>query len=468
MSAKQIKNALEAIKKTHGESAVATVLVDVDDGPQWVKGDGHYARHAEFDARLKEIETKHGVIYPPADQARRPRVDSLTDYERSQLTPWSKRWIDLAMSTAPIAADHDEIRHCITELYKAAGLVPPPPERIVFVASPLAGVYAAAVGAWAWGRKDRKGDIPAPVLTGRPEFDGVMAAGCAAAGPALAGVTIAAPLYRTLTMADEFAGKRKPGSKAVALDFDWVVDGQGVRAAVAVGGQEALEMARNCWSMNDGGNQRAGTPCQISFFRHIAKLDIDYNAWQWYERLAEISGPRWMHEQFCVVSDRPEVLTVDNASPPRPHADDGPFCKWRDGTALYCVHGVRVPAWVIESPDLLNVARIDGERNAEVRRVMLDRFGIDRYMRESGAKVLDECPADHPMKGLRTARLLRRDVEGDEAITVVDLLNSTPEPDGTVKRYMIRVPPTINKAVDGLAWGFGVTAQEYLQIAAES
>ena len=220
--------------------------------------------------------------------------------------------------------------------------------------------------------------------------------------------------------------------------------------------------------MNDGGNQRAGTPCQISFFRHVAKLDIDYNAWQWYERLAEISGPRWMHEQFCVVSDRPEVLTVDNASPPRPHADDGPFCKWRDGTALYCVHGVRVPAWVIESPDLLNVARIDGERNAEVRRVMLDRFGIDRYMRESGAKVLDECPADHPMKGLRTARLLRRDVEGDEAITVVDLLNSTPEPDGTVKRYMIRVPPTINKVVDGLAWGFGVTAQEYLQIAAES
>ena len=114
------------------------------------------------------------------------------------------------------------------------------------------------------------------------------------------------------------------------------------------------------------------------------------------------------------------------------------------------------------------MARIDGERKAEVRRVMLSRFGIDRYMRESGAKVLDECPADHPMKGLRTARLLVRDVDGDEAITVVDLLNSTPEPDGTVKRYMIRVPPTVTKVVDGLAWGFGVSAAEYLQIAAES
>lgn len=417
---------------------------------------------------IKSIEAKHGVAYPPADQARRARVDTLNDYERSQLTPWSKRWIDLAMSTDTIEPDKEEIRKCVTELYRAAKLTPPPPERIVFVDSPMAGVYASAIAAWAWARDKRDGPVPEPRLTGRRDFDNTMLAGCAAAGPALGGVVIAEPAFRTLDQAGELEGKRRPGSKAHPLDGDWVLDGQCGRAAVAVGGDGAVEMAKNCWSMNDGGNQRAGTPCQISFFRHIAKLDIDYSAWQWYERLAEISGPRWMHEQFCIVSDRPEVLTVDNANPPRPHNDNGPFCKWRDGTALYCVHGTRVHAWVIERPDLLNVARIDAERNAEIRRVMLEKFGVERYMRESNAKVLDEQPADHPLKGLRTARLLRRDVEGDEAIVMVDLLNSTPEPDGSVKRYMLRVPPNVTSVVGALAWGFNVTEKEYLQIAAES
>ena len=46
-----------------------------------------------------------------------------------------------------------------------------------------------------------------------------------------------------------------------------------------------------------------------------------------------------MHEQFCIVSERPIVLTVDLES--RPHNDTGPFCLWRDGTALYAGAGRR-------------------------------------------------------------------------------------------------------------------------------
>ena len=57
-------------------------------------------------------------------------------------------------------------------------------------------------------------------------------------------------------------------------------------------------------------------------------------------------------------------------------------------------------------------------------------------------------PADHAIVGLRTARLLRKEVPGDEAIIMVDLLNSTPEPDGTTKRYLLRTDPS---AYDGLA-----------------
>ncbi len=47
---------------------------------------------------------------------------------------------------------------------------------------------------------------------------------------------------------------------------------------------------------------------------------------------------------------------------------------------LYFWHGVLVPAFVVVRPDWITVEHIDTERNAEVRRVMLERFGLDKYL----------------------------------------------------------------------------------------
>jgi uncharacterized protein DUF6745 len=109
---------------------------------------------------------------------------------------------------------------------------------------------------------------------------------------------------------------------------------------------------------------------------------------------------------------------------------------------LYFWHGVLVPAFVVVKPEWITIKHIETETNAEVRRVMIDRYGAGRYVTDSGATVVHELPADHEMVGLRTARVLHKDVPNDEPIVYVDLLNSTPEPDGSVKRYMLRVEPT--------------------------
>ena len=52
------------------------------------------------------------------------------------------------------------------------------------------------------------------------------------------------------------------------------------------------------------------------------------------------------------------------------------------------------------------------------------------------------------MIGLRDARLIRRDIPDDEPIVMVDCVNSSPEPDGSFRRYMLRVQPD---AYDGAA-----------------
>jgi hypothetical protein len=149
-----------------------------------------------------------------------------------------------------------------------------------------------------------------------------------------------------------------------------------------------------------------------------------------------------MHEDFCIVSDRPEILTVDEQN--RPHSDTGPFCRWRDGTALYSVHGVRVPAWIVERPQDLTCRHIDKEQNAEVRRVMVERYGMDRYMRDGGARCVDE--------GRDGRRLFRKEQDSDEPLVMVELVNSTPEPDGHHKKYLVRVPPTTTSADQAAAW----------------
>jgi hypothetical protein len=53
---------------------------------------------------------------------------------------------------------------------------------------------------------------------------------------------------------------------------------------------------------------------------------------------------------------------------------------------------VAVPRQVVEAPETLTAEPIRGEEDAEVRRVMLERFGWGRYVRESNADLLDEFP----------------------------------------------------------------------------
>jgi hypothetical protein len=107
---------------------------------------------------------------------------------------------------------------------------------------------------------------------------------------------------------------------------------------------------------------------------------------------------------------------------------------------------------MIEARKFIRPWRIDIEPNIERRRIMMEIFGFENYLRKSKRKVIhkDEC-------GI----LYRKQVRGDEPIVVVEVINSSPEPDGTYKRYMLRVPPNITTARAAVAWTFGLSPSEY-------
>lgn len=83
---------------------------------------------------------------------------------------------------------------------------------------------------------------------------------------------------------------------------------------------------------------------------------------------------------------------------------------------------------------------------------MIERYGLARYLTDAGAVEVarDEC-----------GTLYRKDVDGDEPILMVKVRNSTPEPDGSVKDYWLRVPPTITTARGAVAWTFDTPAAKY-------
>jgi len=129
--------------------------------------------------------------------------------------------------------------------------------------------------------------------------------------------------------------------------------------------------------------------------------------------------------------------------------------RYADNWGFYAWHGVIVPDDVIELKEPITIERIAAERNVEVRRVLIERFGLDDYLKSGKVIKIHQD---------KTGILWRMDLEGDEPIMVVQVINSTPEPDGIYKEYFLRVPPDIVRAKQAVAWTFGLTEDEYVPL----
>lgn len=172
----------------------------------------------------------------------------------------------------------------------------------------------------------------------------------------------------------------------------------------------------------------------------------------WSKPLFEafIAGAWLLHwtEDTLYWVQKPKVHTDDQR---RLHNETGPAVE-SDVESLFFVHGVIVPEAVVMRPESITVTQIDTETNAEVRRVMMERMGFERYLIESGTK---------PIHSDDYGDLYRREIPGDEPLVMVRVINSTPEADGSFRNYMLRVSPTAKTAREAVAWTFGKSEAEY-------
>lgn len=154
------------------------------------------------------------------------------------------------------------------------------------------------------------------------------------------------------------------------------------------------------------------------------------------------------YEGLCLVSERPNHLHVDDQG--NLHSLEGPALGYSDGYGLYQVHGVDVPADIINDRSTITTERIRTETNQEVKRIMLELFGMKRYLDESGARFVQSD---------KYGELYR--IEGFQ-LPLVKVKNGTPNPDGTYDYYVLTAMRADCKtAHDAVASTHGMTEDTY-------
>lgn len=157
----------------------------------------------------------------------------------------------------------------------------------------------------------------------------------------------------------------------------------------------------------------------------------------------------WVLEDAVIAVPRPAVKSENG----RLHCATGPAVSWPDGAHYYFWRGISVPARVILHPENISAREIVAAPNAEIRRMMLERVGYQRFLLDLGAR---------PIHTDQFGALYRVDLPEEDPLALVHVTNATPEPDGTRKRYILRVPPTIRTARAAVAWTFGLRADKYM------
>lgn len=108
-------------------------------------------------------------------------------------------------------------------------------------------------------------------------------------------------------------------------------------------------------------------------------------------------------------------------------------------------NGVAISRRIAFEPETLTHREVLAERNAEVRRVMIERMGYDRFLEQAQAQILDR---DRDRGGER--RLLRIEIPDDEPLVCVSV-----QCPSTGHQFVLRVPPHVTSCHQAIAWTAG-------------
>lgn len=105
--------------------------------------------------------------------------------------------------------------------------------------------------------------------------------------------------------------------------------------------------------------------------------------------IAQSANWFYAYENVCFICDRPAEIHMN--SDEKLHKDGGPAVKFRDGWSIWRLNDVVVSQEIAETPaDQLDPQMVLREENAEVRRELVRKIGIERLMEKLPTQLLDQ------------------------------------------------------------------------------
>jgi hypothetical protein len=121
-----------------------------------------------------------------------------------------------------------------------------------------------------------------------------------------------------------------------------------------------------------------------------------------------------------------------------------------EGTSRWLTRSFR--DLLVDLAPRMPTAAIVNAHNAWLRMRLFEAVGVETIVRTAGKRITSD----------EIGVLWRiTDERWPEPIVMVEVRNSTPEPDGTFKTYFLRVPPDTRTPRAGIAWTFEMAAEEY-------
>ena len=347
----------------------------------------------------------------------------VTEAERVKLDQVAQEWTRIAYRTDPIIPE--KIIPAIEGLYAAAGLKKP---RVVIATSPLVMAFAYGAAAWVWhSRKNATYNA-----TDNATADATDSATDSATDNATYNATYNATADATYNATDNATDSAATGATSAC------------RAMSGKGGLACAARWRNAYQ---GGNMWAAWASYLAGFRDVIGLDLpEHASYAFWEEAAREGGFRVMHEEFCIVSDFPEYIRINNEN--RPHCENGPSHRWRDGWELFHWHGVAIPGeWVSGQKPSAREALTWS--NIEQRRAACEIVGWANILAELDAKVIDKDEDDE------IGTLLEVEIpdSGKERFLQVRC--------GTGRTFALPVPPEMRTALEANSWTYGLDKLDF-------
>jgi hypothetical protein len=175
----------------------------------------------------------------------------------------------------------------------------------------------------------------------------------------------------------------------------------------------------------------------------------EFPRWQLVKSLVESCGLVFLHQQFCLICERPQRLNLDEEN--RLHGEGEPVVQYADGLALYAHQGVSLPEeYGTCHPHQWQAQWLLQEPNVELRRVLIQGIGYGRLCQELEAVELDIW---------QEYTLLKVTQEID--VEPVFLLKMKCPSTGYI--HVVRVPPQMESARAAICWiNWGIDPQTFV------